>query len=199
VTLARASGSSDSYVDIPFWVDSTVESLFLSASLQCMQTIYLYDPDRRSIEPRPASQGTTDAAGQGEDRWFRAGRIVTVLHPQPGGWVLRLIGTGAYFAAVQSKTESRMGDLRWEGNRLTVSLPASLDASAAAPIFRLVDAAGRPVDHPSFTADPEIAGRFVGLVRPPAAAFRVQAEWRTASGDVIVRTDPRLMPAVPVQ
>ena len=49
-TIARAAGKTESYVDIPFYADSSAESLFVVASLQCMQTIYLYDPNRAGID-----------------------------------------------------------------------------------------------------------------------------------------------------
>ena len=90
-TIVRQSGKLESYVDIPIPVDASVDSLFVVASLQCMQTILLYDPQRSSVT------GDADA-----DHWFRAGRIATVAKPVAGEWLLRLAGTGAYSVAVQA-------------------------------------------------------------------------------------------------
>ena len=83
-TIVRQSGKLESYVDIPIPVDASVDSLFVVASLQCMQTILLYDPQRSSVT------GEAEA-----DHWFRAGRIATVAKPVVGEWLLRLAGTGA--------------------------------------------------------------------------------------------------------
>jgi len=54
-TIVRASGKLESYADIRIPVDAGVESLFVVASLQCMQTILLYDPQRTGVngESRP--------------------------------------------------------------------------------------------------------------------------------------------------
>src|SRR5258708_37127898 len=108
-TIVRAAGKTDSYVDIPFWVDSSVESLFVVASLQCMQTIYLYDPQRAGVDAKIPGV---------EDNWFRAGRISTVPMPQAGSWVLRLLGTGPYSVAVQAKGSTQIGTVDRKDNRL---------------------------------------------------------------------------------
>ena len=76
-TIVRASGKIESYVDIAIPVDASVDSLFVVASLQCMQTILLYDPQRSSVKGEQA--GSPEQPG--EDHWFRAGRITVIPNP----------------------------------------------------------------------------------------------------------------------
>ncbi len=48
---------------------------------------------RRASDPQRSSMDA--AAAGGKDAWIRAGRIATIPKPQPGQWILRLLGTGA--------------------------------------------------------------------------------------------------------
>ena len=183
-TIARATGETDSYVDIPFHVDSSVESLFVVASLQCMQTIYLYDPNRAGAEGRLAG---------GSDEMFHAGRIATIPAPQPGAWVLRLLGKGSYVVAIAARTPARLGEVVREGDRLTVWL----DEAIRNPVFRLVNAAGEPIQSVALERDPAHPGRYAGAFSVPSVPFRVQAEWSGADQQEIWRTDPRLLDPTP--
>ena len=80
-------------MDIAIPADASVDSLFIVASLQCMQTILLYGLEQSSASSEP------DA-----DHWFGAGRISTIPKPAMGEWLLRLAGTGAYSVAVQARS-----------------------------------------------------------------------------------------------
>ena len=112
-TIAHAAGKAESYVDIPFFVDSSVQSLFVIATLQCMQTIYLYDPQRAGI---------SDVVPGVSDAWYHAGRITTVPAPASGQWVLRLLGTGAYFVSIQANTQETLGDVTIQNGVATFSI-----------------------------------------------------------------------------
>src|SRR5712692_5799828 len=105
-TIVRVSGKLESYVDIPIPVDANLDSLFVVASLQCMQTIRLYDPQRSSVTAEPD-----------QDHWFRAGRIATIPRPMAGEWLLRLAGTGAYSVAVQAHAIHGMHSVDVSGAR----------------------------------------------------------------------------------
>jgi len=178
-TIARAAGKTDSYVDIPFYVDSTVESLFVIASLRCMQTIYLYDPQRTSVGA--ATAGVSES-------WFRAGRITTVPAPQPGQWILRLLGTGSYFTAIEAKSSADIGEVTLKDGNLTVWL----DSAIPAPRFRLVRQTGEPLTDLALAADPSQPSRHEAHIELPAESFRVQAEWTAENGEIVERTEPRL-------
>ncbi len=179
-TIVRASGETDSYVDIPFWVDSSVESLFVVASLQCMQTIFLYDPQRSAVEAKIPGV---------EDTWFRAGRISTVRKPQAGSWTLRLVGMGPYSVAVEANSKAPLAAVDLKGNTLSIWL----DESIADPVFRLVDAAGNPVQSLTLSRDPDSPAHYMGKLDFPTLSFRIQVEWRGPNAETVWRTDPHLM------
>ena len=80
-TVVRAAGKLDSYADIRIPVDASIASLFVTVTLQCMQTVLIYDPLSVGVHP--------DEMG-GEDNWFRAGRIAIIPKPRPGVWTVRL-------------------------------------------------------------------------------------------------------------
>jgi hypothetical protein len=183
-TIIRAAGKTESYVDIPFWVDSSVESLFVVASVVCMQTIYLYDPQRTGLDSRVTGV---------EDTWFRAGRISTVRSPQAGSWTLRLLGTGPYSVAVQANTQVRLGKIDQSGKNLSIWLAESISE----PAFRLVDAAGNPIQSLNLLRDQDSPTRYTGSFDPPAVGFRIHVEWRAPDGDIVWRTDPRLIEPPP--
>ena len=76
-TVVRAAGKLDSYTDIRIPVDQSIASLFVTVTLQCMQTVLIYDPMSVGVHP--------DEMG-GEDNWFRAGRIaIPVAHQEATG------------------------------------------------------------------------------------------------------------------
>ncbi|MEO8052370.1 MAG: hypothetical protein ABI833_18320 [Acidobacteriota bacterium] len=182
-TLVRASGKLESYIDIPIPVDASVDSLFVVASLQCMQTILLYDPQRSGVNGAPD-----------QDHWFRAGRTAIILKPVAGEWLLRLAGTGAYSVAVQAHATLGMHSLQLDGStEKTVVL--QLSPQVANPQFRLVSPTGQPVQTLALEPDPNSPGRFRGTFQPPAAQFRVQVE----DGAGFQRVDPRLFEAKPYE
>ena len=124
-TIFRQSGKLESYVDIPFPVDASVDSLFIVASLQCMQTIQLYDPQRSNVSGEPI-----------DDHWFRAGRITVIAKPVSGDWLLRLAGTGAYSVAVQAHAGQGIHSVEISGTQEKV-ISLRLSPEVANPQFRL--------------------------------------------------------------
>jgi hypothetical protein len=161
-------------------VDASVDSLFVVASLQCMQTIQLYDPQRSGVT------GDADA-----DHWFRAGRITTVVKPAAGEWLLRLAGTGAYSVAVEAYATQGMRSV--EVGEKTLSLRVSPEITN--PQFRLVGPVGEAIQTLALEPDPDSPGHFSGTFEPAAKQFRVLVE----DGAGFQRVDPRLFEAKPVQ
>ena len=178
-TIVRASGKLDSYIDIRVPVDASVDSLFLVASLQCMQTIQLYDPQRSSVN--------ADQIAGGEDRYFRAGRIATIPHPAAGEWLVRLAGSGPYSVAIQAHAEQGMHALEVSGQGdKTISLRMS--AGVANPQFRLIGPAGEAGQAIALAPDADSPGRYRGTFQPASAQFRILVE----DGAGFQRVDPRL-------
>ena len=178
-TIVRQSGKLESYVDIRIPVDAGIDSLFVVGSLQCMQTILLYDPQRSSVT------GDPDA-----DHWFRAGRITTIVKPAVGEWLLRLAGTGAYSVAVEA--HATLGIHSVEVGEKTISLRVSPEI--VSPQFRLVGPAGEAIQTLALEPDPDSPGRFRGTFQA-TAQFRVLVE----DGAGFQRVDPRLFETKPVQ
>lgn len=179
-TIVRASGKLESYVDIPIPVDASIDSLFVVASLQCMQTIQLYDPQRSSVI------GDSDA-----DHWFRAGRITTIAKPAAGEWLLRLAGTGAYSVAVEAHAYQGLHGVEVHGITLSLRVVPEI----ASPQFRLVGPAGEAIQTLMLEPDPDSRGRFSGKFQPEAKQFRVLVE----NGAGFQRVDARLFEAKSVQ
>lgn len=179
-TIVRQSGKLESYVDIPIPVDASVDSLFIVASLQCMQTILLYDPQRSSVS------GDADA-----DHWFRAGRMATVPRPAAGDWLLRLAGTGAYSVAVQAHAAQGLHNVEVQEKTLSLRLSPEITN----PQFRLIGPAGEAVQTLPLEPDAESPGHFRGRFEPGSGQFRVLVE----NGAGFQRVDPRLFEAKPLQ
>ena len=172
-TIVRQSGKLESYVDIPIPVDASVNSLFIIASLQCMQTILLYDP-----------QGSRVSGEARADHWFRAGRISTIPRPAAAQWLLRPAGTGAYSVAVQAHVTQGLHGLKVRENMLWLRLNPEISN----PQFRLIGPVGEVIQTLSLEPDPDSPGHYRGTFTPGAAQFRVLVE-----SDVgFQRVDPRL-------
>ena len=172
-TIVRQSGKLDSYVDIPIPVDASVDSLFIVASLQCMQTILLYDPQRSSV--------TADADA---DHWFRAGRIATIAKPAAGEWLLRLAGTGAYSVAVQAHATQGLHGVDVQDKTLSLRVSPEIHN----PRFRLIGPLGEALQTLSLEADADSPGHYQGTFEQAAKQFRVLVE----NGAGFQRVDPRL-------
>ena len=180
-TVARASGTVSNYVDLQVPVDPSIESLFVSVSLQCKQRVIVYDPKSQDFRPDPNT---------GSDDVFLAGRIVTIPHPEPGVWTVRLLGTGTYFAVVQAKTSLNVGRAEFQNGQVSIySMPGST--------FRLVAADGQPIQDLALTPSPDAPGQYSGSLTPPGKGFRVEAHATDAQGYLVQRLDGRLYEAKP--
>jgi hypothetical protein len=134
-TVVRAAGKLDSFADIRIPVDRSISSLFVTVTLQCMQTVLIYDPLSVGVHP--------DEMG-GEDNWFRAGRIAIIPKPQPGVWTVRLAGMGPYFVSVQAEAASGLHNVKVsapETGAQEWSVSVNTDPALRDPRFGLIDAA----------------------------------------------------------
>src|SRR5688572_13747116 len=80
-------------------VDSMVESLVLTVSLQCKRSISIVDP--------------SGAVAMGEQFEFRAGRALRVHNPAPGVWKLRLAGSGLFFVTAEAVSDLSLDEVRF--------------------------------------------------------------------------------------
>jgi hypothetical protein len=189
-TVVRAAGKMDSYADIRIPVDQSVASLFVTVTLQCMQTVLLYD--HMSVGVHPGEMG-------GEDNWFRAGRIAVIPKPQPGVWTVRLVGMGPYFVSVQAETAAGLHNVTLAATetrfRQEWSVSLNVDPSLPEPRFVLIDAAGEAVQTLALEPAGDSPGRFHGVFTPQVKSFRIAVESRDENGNALQRVDPRLFEA----
>ena len=193
-TVFRSAGSLvDGRHEFVFPVDSTIESLIVSVSLQCLQSVDVVKPSGLVIQETSAS----------EFHAFRAGRIVTLRQPEPGRWLVRVAGHGMFFLVVQAKSELSLDRVEFvrEGGRpgheglfptheppragvpqwLAIGLSGQMNNVTARLVTSPFEqiAALRLDESLSASADEQ---EFVVQVTPPPIAFRVVVSGLDAIG-----------------
>jgi hypothetical protein len=151
-TIFRSTGTlSTGSREFSFPVDSTVESLMVSVSLQCLQSITVYRPSNTEVHG-----GEPDA----DENRFKSGLILILAKPAAGEWRIRIAGIGMFFAVVTAKSSISLDRAEFvePGGRpgheglfpvkgpVHVGEQRTLSVSMTAPNgekrFRLVDPAG---------------------------------------------------------
>jgi hypothetical protein len=192
-TIARVAGKLEGqHEDIRVPVDSTIDSLLISVTLQCMQTIVIYGPGGAEIKSGELG---------GEDNWFRAGRIAAIPNPAPGIWMVRLQGAGPFFMSVQAHTSFGLhaADFTPGPPKLGAeqTLTVVLNAPGSGTRFRLVSARGETLQPLALNPVQDQSNRFSGSVVPAFREFRILAEGTDERGFAFQRVDPRLIEAKP--
>ena len=186
VTVFRAMGEMREGAaerEFSFPVDSSIESLLLTVSLQCPESVSILAPPG------------VEAAGERLD--FRAGRALRVVHPTPGQWKLRLAGRGVFFVTAEAVSELSLEEARFvePGGRpgheglFPVKTPPARGSQglweldlAKAPRgvrVRLVASDGRTLERLEVEPESEGGGGSSLLVRVPLLrhpAFRILVE-----------------------
>ncbi len=185
-TIFRVSGSVNEGVhDFVVPIDSTVQSVMISVSLQCLQVADITTPAGAGLR----------ANDPGVDyHQFEAGRIVTVASPAPGAWKVTISGRGMFFLVVQAKTTLTLDTARFvaRGGRpgheglfpTTGTLPAGsarlleveLHGTARDVRFRFVSSQGDALQDLALAQEDgsEDDQTYVGEVTPKAAEYRLQ-------------------------
>ena len=95
-TIFRSTGTlSTGSREFSFPVDSTVQSLMISVSLQCLQSITVYRPSHTEVHG-----GEPDV----DENRFKSGLILILAKPLAGEWRVRIAGIGMFFAVVTAKS-----------------------------------------------------------------------------------------------
>ena len=172
-TIFRVSGSlTEGVHDFVVPVDSTVESLMISVSLQCLQVADITTPAGAGLQ----------ANDPGVDyHQFEAGRIVTVASPAPGAWKVTVSGKGLFFFVVQAKTSLGLS-VRFVAPRV---LEVGLHGPARDVTFRFLSSQGEVLQ--DLALAPQAGGSesgqdYVGEVTPKAAEYRLQVSGVDARG-----------------
>jgi hypothetical protein len=174
-TVARSVGKLENFLDVRVPVDPSIESLYVSATVQCLQRVILWDP--QIVEALPQQMG-------GEDHVYRAVRISVIPKPTPGVWTIRLLGAGAYSLVVQAKTTLSL-NANLDGQNITAS------TNASGPHFRLVTESGDPLQ--PLALESPAPGRYLGVVPPLKQKFRLLMEGIDKQSNPYQRMDPRLL------
>jgi hypothetical protein len=203
-TIYRSMGTlSTGPRELSFPVDSTVESLMVSVSLQCPQSITIYRPSNTEVHG-----GEPDV----DENRFKSGLISIITRPEAGAWRMRIAGTGMFFAVVQAKSAisfhyaefvepgGRPGheglfpvkEPLHMGEHRTVSV--HLTAPAGEKAFRIVNSAGETLEPLDLKPVAESADEreFLGTLTLKHAAFRMAVEGRDAGGYPYQRELPSL-------
>jgi hypothetical protein len=188
-TIIRGAGRMESSRDVEFPVDSAIESLFLTVSIQCMQTVLIYDPQGVGVRPELLrAEGNGDA---GEDHWYRSARLARIPKPAAGMWRVRMAGTGAYSFAIAAQTGAGVHVLKLDKSGQGVAAVVSRELAAAAPArFQLLSAAGEAAQ--AVELELGTNGQYQGDFRPGIRQFRLMAEGVDGAGYRWWRTDGRL-------
>lgn len=169
--------------DFEIPVDSTVESVSFSVTVECKESIAVWRPSGDAVTPG-GSAGFSDTE-------MVAGRIVTVTRPETGPWRVRVSGAGQYSVSVLAKSDLDLigfdfvrlgGRPGHEGLFPIKGQPTSPDQMARARLqgpfqtatFKLLSEAGDTLQTLTLTTtDRE---EFIGNLRLPAQPFRIAVE-----------------------
>jgi hypothetical protein len=204
-TIFRATGIvSTGSQEVEFPVDSTVESLMVSVTLQCLQSITVHRPANSEVHP-----GEPDV----DDNRFRSGEILIVTRPSVGKWRVKIAGMGMYFAVAQAKSGISLDHVEFvePGGRpgheglFRVKGPVHLgeqrmlSARMTAPhgeiAFRLVNSAGKTLEPLGMkpAGESTVDQEFLATLTLKHPAFRVAVEGRDEAGYPYQRVLPRLI------
>ncbi len=186
-TIFRVSGSvTEGVHDFVVPIDSTVESVMISVSLQCLQVADITTPSGAGLRANDPGVNYHQ---------FEAGRIVTVASPAPGAWKVTVSGRGLFFLVVQAKTALTLDTARFvaPGGRpghegmfpVKGPLPAGsarllevdLHGAAHDVTFRFMSSQGDTLQNLVLARQEGGSGddqTYVGEVTPKAAEYRLQ-------------------------
>lgn len=203
-TIFRSTGTlSTGSREFSFPVDSTIESLMVSVTLQCLQSIAVHRPS--NTEVHAAEPGV-------DDNRFRSGQILIVAKPEAGPWRVKIAGIGLFFVVAQAKSAISLNNVEFvePGGRpgheglfpfkgpLHMGEQRTLSAAMTAPrgdlAFRLVNSEGETLELLAMKT-PEAGDdrQFLGTLTLKHAAFRIAAEGRDEAGYPYQRVLPRLI------
>jgi hypothetical protein len=196
-TIFRLAGSATPGVhELNVPIDSSVDSVLFSISIQCLQMAEVVAP---SGAPIVAGENVTDLSN------FRAQRMVIIRRPQPGVWSVRLAGSGVSAVVAQARTAIGIGEVEFAPsasdtfsripsagieNRVRIRMSGDVDGLEAS----LVNGEWSQTIRLPLVHD-EAARTYVSRFTPGSASFRLSVSGKDANGFVVQRTHaPLLMP-----
>jgi hypothetical protein len=164
-------------------IDSSVESVLFSISIQCLQTA---DVARPSGAPLAGGEGVIDFAN------FRAERMVVTARPEPGIWTIRVAGSGLAGVMVHARSALGIEAIQFApvGTTTFSSVPTAgvenvvrigLSARATEVQASLVNATFKRIV-PLTLEPPDSNGAYLSRFTPGPDGFRVMVEGKNADG-----------------
>ena len=203
-TLRRVVGELEPGVrTVDVHVDTSVEHVLFSVSLQCLQEIEIVRPSGRPVAA--SDPGVTWTA-------FQAGRQVGVDAPEAGLWKVQLAGKGLLFLVVHARASLSLDDVRLvrAGGRpghegfLRDEAPLvpgtqrlmeiSLSPGILGPTFQMRNSKDMPLGALASTQQQasEDEHAYLSEFVVPSAPFRVVVTGRDAAGNIVQRAQGAL-------
>ena len=188
-TVLRAIGALQGPGEFEFPVDSTMQSLLVTASVQCRKSIGVFRPGGTEI--------TAAASTQSVD--LQASRAVRIDNPEPGPWKVRLEGTGVFVLAVRAQSALRLAGIDFVDQAGVKSPPrlgavqtgvAHVAGNVGGVRFEILGPNGVVL---SAVESPETGnGAYQFSVSPQVERFRIRMTGIDSSGWPVARTHPTL-------
>jgi hypothetical protein len=194
-TIFRISGSlAEGTHEFSFPIDSTVESAFISVSLQCLQVVEIATPAGALL--REGDAGV-------EYHQFQAGRIVTITKPAPGPWKVTVSGKGMFFLVAQARSDLSLDDAQFvelagrpghegffpiEGQPrrgVEQMLEVRMSGAPSASSFAFYSSQGELLQRLTLAAEEDVSGddrAYLGKVTPQSSEFRLVVTGLDARG-----------------
>lgn len=176
-------------------IDSSVESVIFSISVQCLQTADVASPSGAAA----GGEGVTDLSN------FSAQRVLIVPRPATGVWTIRVSGSGVAGIMVQARSALELAQVDFaaaDGEAFTsVPVPGGentvrigLRGRASEVEASLVNASFRRIARLTLTPGrTDKDNTFVSRFTPGADAYRVLVEGKDANGVPFQRVHAPLM------
>jgi len=199
-TLFRAVGHLAGSRTFEFPVDASVESISVTASIQCRQAVALIEPGGAEVTAANAVQSID----------LQAGKIVRVDGPGVGNWQVKVAGQGLFILSVRAKSAIRLNNVRFvePGGRPghegyfpskeppQLGVAQHLEASLSGPplsgvSFQMVAASGEPLGGLIESQTCE-GGEHLLDITPTVERFRIMVAGTDDTGRLVRRMHPKL-------
>jgi hypothetical protein len=178
-TLFRAVGHLAGSRTFEFPVDASIESLSVTASIQCRQAVAVIEPGGTEVTAANAVQNID----------LQAGKIVRVDGPGVGNWQVRIAGQGLFILSVRAKTAIRLSSVRFvePGGQMVAAVLGPLSDAT----FHVMAASGETLN--ALPASPGEDGAYRLDFTPSAERFRIMVDGTDETGRPVRRMFPNLL------
>ncbi len=190
----RGSGEfADGAHEFEIALDSTIESAYIFASIQCLEDVTIVGPAGDVVR--------SDRAGL-EYHAFEAMRLFTIREPAPGLWRVRLTGRGFLTLIVKARSTLRLTGVSFADAGIGLTrepkpqrLGITVTGTAGPLAFEFVSQAAETIAPLDLTLETETETQrtYGGEVTPPTAAFRMSVTGLDPQGFRFQRVQKQLV------